>query len=219
MWPDAAETQELLDRVARDDAGAVDALWGLYREPLRRMIGLRMGHDLGRRVDASDVVQDVLIKASLRLREYVRDPVLPFHVWLRQIARDLVIDQHRRHRQAARRSLDRERPIASGTGGAGAYPDRSSLDLAAMLRDPGPTPAAAALRHELERRFREALERLDPDDREVLMLRHFDGLANGEAARVLGLSDAAAGMRYLRALRRLRPLLGETPSLDGVFPR
>ena len=126
-----------------------------------------------------------------------------------------MIDQHRRHRQAARRSLDRERPIT----GVGAFSERSSLDLASMLRDPEPTPAASALRNELQRRFRDALEALEPDDREVLMLRHFDGFSNGEAARALGLTDAAAGMRYLRALRRLRPLLGESPSLDGVPPR
>jgi RNA polymerase sigma-70 factor (ECF subfamily) len=211
MWPDAGETRALLDRVERSDPDAAERLWERHREPLRRMIRARLGQDLGRRVDASDVVQDVLIKASLRLRDYIRDQSLPFHVWLRQLAHDQLIDQHRRHRLAARRSLDRERPIA-----AGAFADRSSLELAAMLRDPGPTPAAEALRHELRTRFRAALQRLDPADREVVMLRHFDGLSNGDVARTLGLTDAAAGMRYLRALRRLRTLLGESPSLAGL---
>jgi RNA polymerase sigma-70 factor (ECF subfamily) len=211
MWPDAGETRALLERVGREDLDAAERLWERHREPLRRMIGARLGQDLGRRVDASDVVQDVLIKASLRLRDYLRDPSLPFHVWLRQLAHDQLIDQHRRHRLAARRSVERERPIA-----ACAFADRSSVELAAMLRDPGPTPAAAALRRELESRFRAALQRLEPADREVVMLRHFDGLSNGEVARTLGLSDAAAGMRYLRALRRLRALLGESPSLAGL---
>ena len=55
MWPDAAETQDLLARFARNDAGAADALWELYRGPLRRMIGLRLGHGLDRRVDARAV--------------------------------------------------------------------------------------------------------------------------------------------------------------------
>jgi RNA polymerase sigma-70 factor (ECF subfamily) len=209
MWPDSGETRALLERVGRDDLDAAERLWERHREPLRRLIDARLGHDLDRRVDASDVVQDVLIKASVRLREYLRDPALPFHVWLRQIAHDQIIDQHRRHRVAARRSLSRERPLG------GAFADRSSLDLAAMLRDPALTPAAEALRHELEGRFRGALDRLDPADREILLLRHFDGLANGEAARVLGLSDAAAGMRYLRALRRLRAVFSESPSLGG----
>jgi RNA polymerase sigma-70 factor (ECF subfamily) len=213
MWPDAGETRALLERVERSDPDAAERLWERHREPLRRMIGARLGQGLGRRVDASDVVQDVLIKASLRLRDYLHDPAMPFHVWLRQIAQDQIIDQHRRHRVAARRSLDRERPMAGG-----AFADRSSVDLAAMLRDPGPTPGAEALRRELEARFRASLDRLEPADREIVMLRHFDGLSNGEAARALGLSDAAAGMRYLRALRRLRALLGETPSLAGAPP-
>jgi RNA polymerase sigma-70 factor (ECF subfamily) len=211
MWPDAGETKALLERVERSDLDAAERLWERHREPLRRMIGARLGHDLGRRVDASDVVQEVLLKASIRLSDYLRDPRLPFHVWLRQIAQDQIVDQHRRHRLAARRSLALERPLA-----APGFADRSSVQLATMLRDPGPTPAALAVRHELESRFRSTLERLEPVDREVIMLRHFDGLSNGEAARAMGLSDAAAGMRYLRAIRRLRAFLGETPSLDGA---
>jgi RNA polymerase sigma-70 factor (ECF subfamily) len=83
------------------------------------------------------------------------------------------------------------------------------------LRDPSPTPAAEALRHELEGRFQDALLRLDDDDREIILLRHFEQLSNGEAARALGLSDAAAGMRHLRALRRLRAMLSEVPSAIG----
>jgi RNA polymerase sigma-70 factor (ECF subfamily) len=216
-WPDEAEIRELLGRVERGEDGAADRLWERHREPLRRMIGLRLDRGLGRRVDASDVVQDVLLKADQRLREYLRDPSVPFHVWLRGLARDQVIDQHRRHRVASRRSVERERPLGGGAGDGVAFADRSSLDLAAQLRDPGPTPAASALRRELERRFREALDRLDGADREIVVLRHFDQLSNGEAARALGLSDAAAGMRYLRALRRLRALLGETPSQSGAL--
>jgi RNA polymerase sigma-70 factor (ECF subfamily) len=210
MWPDSDETRVLLERVAAEDAGAAERLWATYRAPLRRMIDLRLDRVLARRVDASDVVQDVLIRASQRLPEYLRNPVLPFDLWLRQIARDVMIDQHRRHRGAARRSLDHEQPLVAAFG------DRSSLDLAAQLRDPALTPAAAALRGELQRRFRAALLKLDDDDREIVLLRHFEQLSNSEAARTLGLSDAAAGMRHLRALRRLRAVLGEAPSGGGT---
>jgi RNA polymerase sigma-70 factor (ECF subfamily) len=210
MWPDADETRVLLERVAAEDAGAAERLWEVYRAPLRRMIGLRLDRVLAQRVDASDVVQVVLIRASQRLGEYLRNPVLPFDRWIRQIARDAMIDEHRRHRDAARRSLDREQPLAAAFG------DRSSLDLAAQLRDPELTPAAAALRGELQRRFYAALVKLDDDDREIVLLRHFEQLSNSEAARTLGLSDAAAGMRHLRALRRLRALLGEAPSAGGT---
>jgi len=208
MWPDSESTRALLDRLATsDDPAAADRLWARHREPLRRMIGLRLDPAIGGRVDASDVVQDVLIEASRRLADYLKCPALPFHLWLRQIARDRMIDEHRRHRVAARRSLDRERSLA-----APEFADRSGFDLAAGLRDPGLTPAAASLRRELERRFRATLDELDEDDREILLLRHFEGLSNGEAALSLGLTEPAAGMRHLRALRRLRARLGESPS-------
>ena len=210
MWPDAGETQALLKRVEQAEPGAAERLWEQHREPLRRLVGLRLDDALARRVDASDVVQEVLITANQRLNEYIRNPVMPFHLWLRQIAHDQMIDQHRRHRVAARRSLDRERSMS-----APAFLDRSSIDLAAQLRDPGLTPAATALRAELCRRFQLVLNRLDDDDREIVLMRHFEQLSNSEAARALGLSDAAAGMRHLRALRKLRSLLAETPSLSG----
>ncbi len=110
MWPDPTETEALLRRVAEEGEPAAERLWERHRGPLRRMIGLRLDRALGRRLDASDVVQDVLLEANQRLADYLRNPAMPFHLWLRQIARDRMIDEHRRHRVAARRSLDRERP-------------------------------------------------------------------------------------------------------------
>jgi RNA polymerase sigma-70 factor (ECF subfamily) len=210
MWPDASELQAMLRHAAEADPSAVDRLLACHREPLRRMIAVRLDRSLGRREDASDVVQSVLLDASRRLADYLRNPVLPFHLWLRQIARDRLNDVHRRHRVAARRSIDRERPIA-----AAEFFDRSSLDLAAELRDHGATPAAEAIRRELAERFHCALNELGEDDREVLLLRHFEHLSNGETAQALGLSEPAAGMRYLRALRRLRAILGTPPSQAG----
>jgi RNA polymerase sigma-70 factor (ECF subfamily) len=212
MWPDANETQRLLRQVEQLGPAAEEELWERHRPALRRMIGLRLDHGLGRRVDASDVVQEVLLRASRRLGEYLHNPVLPFHLWLRQMARDHVIDTHRKHRDAAKRTLDRERPLDRNPGSP-AFQDQSSLDLAAQLQDQALTPAAEAIRGELQRRFQQALAQLDSDDREIILLRHFEQSSNSEAARILGLSEAATGMRHLRALRRLRAVLGESPSL------
>jgi RNA polymerase sigma-70 factor (ECF subfamily) len=122
------------------------------------------------------------------------------------LAKDHLIDAHRRHRKAQRRSVDRERPLAA------AFPDRSSLDLAAQLRDAELTPAAATIRKELEARFFSALDQLDEDDAEIILMRHHEQLTSAETAQALNLTPAAAGMRYLRALRRLRAILGESPS-------
>ncbi|MGP0066051.1 MAG: sigma-70 family RNA polymerase sigma factor [Isosphaeraceae bacterium] len=213
MWPDASETEDLLSRASRD-VSAIDALWERYRPALRRMIKLRLDQAVAGRVDASDVVQDVLLKASQRLSEYLQNPAMPFHLWIRQIAQDHVIDTHRRHRQAGKRSVNRERSL-EGRAGVGIGGDCSSLVLAEQLRDPALTPAAEALRRELQGRFHAALMQLDEDDREIVLLRHFEQLSNSEAARALGVSEPAAGMRHLRALRRLRAILGEVPSSRG----
>ncbi len=170
------------------------------------MIAARLDRSLTRREDASNVVQGVLLEASRRLAEYLRHPPMPFALWLRQIARDQLIDVHRRHRVAARRSVDCERSLA-----AHEFLDRSSLDLASALRNSGPTPAALAIRRELVDRFHSALEQLGAADREILIMRHFEHLTNSETAAGLGLTEAAAGMRYLRALRRLRAVLAARP--------
>ena len=202
MLPNSPETQELLDQARRGEAAAVDRLLAAHRNALRRMIDLRLDPAIARRVDASDVVQDVLLEASRRLSDYLRDPAMPFHLWLRHIARDHMIDAHRRHRQAQRRSLDREQPLVPA-----AFADRSSIELAAQLFDQEATPASAAIRHELERRLQTALASLDEDDRDIITMRHFEQLSNQEVAAELSLSEPAASMRYLRALRRLRAVL------------
>jgi RNA polymerase sigma-70 factor (ECF subfamily) len=205
MWPNSPETQELLDRAKQGEAGAVERLLEVHREPLRRMVGLRLDPALAGRVDASDIVQDVMLEVSQRLADYLRRPQMPFHLWIRHIARDHMIDAHRRHRQARRRSLDREQPIVPA-----ALADQSSLELAGQFLDRELTPATAAVRHELQRRMQEAVAGLDEDDREIILMRHYEQLSNQEVATALGLTEAAASMRHLRAVRRLRAaLLGE----------
>ena len=199
---DSQQTQELLAQAQKGDAAAAERLLALHREPVRHMIGLRLDRAIARRVDASDVVQEVLLEASRRLQDYLRNPAMPFHLWLRHIAKDHIIDAHRRHRQAQKRGVDREQPLAPA-----GWADRSSLELAAQFVDQELTPASAALRQELERRLHDAIRQLDEDDREVILMRHFEQLSNQEVAAELQLTEAAASMRYLRAVRKLRDML------------
>jgi RNA polymerase sigma-70 factor (ECF subfamily) len=202
MWPDRDQTDRLLDDARAGRPGAVDVLLGEFREPLRRVIGLRLDPAVARRVDASDIVQDVLIEANQRLAEYLKSPDMPFHLWLRHLAQDRIIDTHRRHRLAQRRSVDREQPIARP-----AWADESSASLVAHLVDTERTPTSEAIRHELQRRLSDAIDQLSDDDREIVLMRHHEALSNQEVAAALGLTEAAASMRYLRALRRLRVVL------------
>ena len=204
MWPQSEETLKLLHNAGGGNPSAVNQLLERHRESLRRMISLRMDRQIARRVDASDIVQDVLLEANDRLPVYLADPRMPFHLWLRHLARDRIIEMHRQHRGAQRRSLDREQSLQVET------PDSSAADLAARLVDQELTPAAENIRRELHERFLAALETLEEDDRDIILMRHIEQLGNGEVAVALGLSPAAAGMRYLRALRKLREVLGES---------
>ncbi len=203
MFSDHPETQELLSQARAGQAGAVDRLLDVHREPLRRLIGLRLDPALAARIDASDIVQDVLLEAHRRLEDYLRHPTtMPFRLWLRHIAQDHIIDAHRRHRQAQRRSLDREQPLVPAV-----LADHSSMELAGQLLDQERTPASEAIQRELQRKLDAAIADLDEDDREVILLRHREQLSNQQVAEALGLSEAAASMRYLRAIRRLRAAL------------
>ena len=202
MWPQPTDTQELLDHARGGDAQAVEQLLARHREPVRRMIDLRLDPAIVQRLDASDVVQDVLLEASKRLKDYLKNPAMPFHLWIRHIAKDHIIDAHRRHHQAQKRGVNREQPLHRP-----GWVDQSSMELAGQLMDHEKTPASAAIQEELQRRLHAAVEQLDDDDREVILMRHFEQLANQEVAAALGLTEAAASMRYLRAMRRLRDLL------------
>ncbi len=202
MWPPSTDTQVLLDQAKQGDKAAVDQLLARHREPIRRLIDLRLDPAIVQRVDASDVVQDVLLEASRRLQDYLKSPAMPFHLWLRHIAKDHIIDAHRRHHHAQKRGVNREQPLARP-----GWMDQSSLELAGQLIDPERTPASAAIQEELQRRLHGALAQMDENDRDILLMRHFEQLPNQEVATLLGLTEAAASMRYLRALRRLRELL------------
>lgn len=211
MWPNSDETQQLLADAGRAEGPArTDArndLMDRHRRSLERLVRMRLDRQVQRRVDASDVVQDVLLEAHKRLDDFLADGSMPFHLWLRQLARDRIIDMHRRHRVAAKRSVDREQSL---TGGRPGDDDDDGVRLAAQLKDAELTPAAATIRKELEEKFVAALDELSEDDRDLLLMRHIEGLGNSEVAQALGLSQPAAGMRHLRALRRLRKVLGES---------
>lgn len=204
IWASDDQTETLLGAAREGDSDAVNRLLEKHRAPVRRLIELRLDRKVQRRVDVSDVVQDVMIEASGRLEKYLSDPSMAFHLWLRQIAWDRIIDTYRRHRVSAKRNMDREQPMAAPAG-----PDQSTMELAIQLCDPGLTPAAAATQREIAAQVEEAIEKMNDQDREIIVMRHYEHLSNLEIAEVLGLNPPAASMRYLRALRRLREMLQE----------
>lgn len=208
IWPSDDKTDVLLTAVKEGDSLAMNQLLERHRAPIRRLVELRLDRKVQRRVDVSDVVQEVMVEASGRLEKYLDDPVMAFHLWLRQIAWDHIIDTYRRHRVSAKRNMDREQPLVT----AGAGPDESSMDLAVQLCDGNMTPAAIATQREIADQVEKAVHRLDDPDREVILMRHYEHLSNLEIAEVLQLNPPAASMRYLRAVRRLRQLLEDEQS-------
>jgi RNA polymerase sigma-70 factor (ECF subfamily) len=204
IWPASDQTDQLLIAAKKGDPQAVNRLLEKHRGPVRRLVEMRLDRKVQRRVDVSDVVQEVMVEASGRLDKYLADPAMAFHLWLRQIAWDHIIDTYRRHRVSAKRNMDREQPMSAPAGA-----NQSTAELAIQLCDPGITPAAAAMQHEIAKRVEAAIERLNDQDREIVIMRHYEHLSNLEIAEVLKLNPPAASMRYLRAIRRLRELLDE----------
>jgi len=212
MWPEQLPTEELLAQAKTGNESAVNQLMDRHRQSLRQLVRMRLDQKIQRRVDVSDVVQDVLVEANRRLQTYLVSPVMPFHLWLRQIAKDRIIDAHRRHRASARRSVDREQAVVAPRG----Y-DQSSIQLLGMLGDQRLTPAAAALQSEMARKVEQAITKLDERDCEIIVMRHYEHLTNQEIAQALDLTEPAASMRYLRAVRRLKGVLqDDLPADDSI---
>jgi RNA polymerase sigma-70 factor, ECF subfamily len=195
------DTAELLALSAAGDRAAREALLDRHRRRLCQMVAVRMDPRLAARLDPSDVVQDALADAAGRLDAYLRNRPLPFYPWLRHLTWERIVHLHRRHVTAGRRSVRREEPLV--------LPDQSTLDLADRLLARGSSPSREAQRRELRAKVRAALDRLADGDREVLVLRHLEQLSVAETAEVLGVTDGAVKMRHLRALARLKELIGD----------
>jgi RNA polymerase sigma-70 factor (ECF subfamily) len=203
----APDTEQLLDRAAGGDEAARELLLERHRQKLKRMVAVRLDRRLAARLDPSDVVQEALADAARRLDAYLRERPMPYYPWLRRLAWDRIDKAHRRH-TARRRSVEREELAA--------LPDSSALQLAERLLARDVDPARAALRKEKRQRVRALLGHLGDADREVLVLRFLERLSTAEAATVLGISPGAVRLRLMRALERLRHLLGDDSLAEDV---
>jgi RNA polymerase sigma-70 factor (ECF subfamily) len=209
MTDDSGEVTDLLQRAAGGDDRAAEVLFSRYRDRLKRMVHLRLSRRLLGRVDDSDVLQEAFLDASRRLQEYAADPQLPFFLWLRHLTGLKLTEIHRRHLGTQLRDADREVTLHRG-----GLPEADSVSLAAQLLGTMTTPSQAAIKAETRLYVQEALNNMDPIDREVLALKHFEQLSTSEIAQVLGLSKAGAGSRYLRAIKRLRDILSRIPGFE-----
>jgi RNA polymerase sigma-70 factor, ECF subfamily len=206
MDNNSAESVDLIERARAGDQVALNLLFSRFRQRLCRMVEMRLDTRLQARLDASDVVQDAYVEVAERLEEYLRDPRLPLFLWLRLVVGERLMKLHRHHLGTQMRDAGREVSLYRG-----ALPAASSAALAAQLLGKHTSPTQALVRAERILRLQEALNALDPMDREILSLRHFEELTAAETARVLEIAEGAAAKRYFRALRRLKDVLAAMP--------
>jgi RNA polymerase sigma-70 factor, ECF subfamily len=200
----APDTEQLVEQAGQGDARARQQLLTRHRDRLRRMVAVRLDRRLAARLDASDVVQDTLTEAARNLSDYLRKRPMPFYAWLRRLAWLRLIQLHRRHLKTGKRTVMRE------TQGLLPLPDESALELAGRLAASSPSHHAAQA--EEQARVRNALEQLSERDREILVMLYLKKLSIKDIAAALGIGVGAVRVRHLRALERLRRVMGRDES-------
>jgi RNA polymerase sigma-70 factor (ECF subfamily) len=206
--PAVGTDDALLRRAASGEGAALAEVFGRYRKRLRQMVRLRLDRRLQGRVDPSDVLQEAYLDVAEQLPHYLTKPEMSFFLWLRLVTGQRLMRLHRQHLGAAMRDAGREVSLYRG-----ALPQASSVSLAAQLLGRVTTASQAAVRAEIQVQLQAALNGMEPLDREIIALRHFEELSNAEAAQVLDLDPSAASKRYVRALKRLQSILQSIPGL------
>jgi len=189
------ELKRWIEAAQAGDEEAVRRILDHYGEQVRRAVGRRMGPALRARADSEDVLQSAMVCALANLADFEFRGEAAFVGWLSAIATQQV-GQLARHHGAQRRDLAREQRVSE----------------APPLPAEETTVTQAAARKDERARLHDALEQLPQSDRDVILLRSFEGLAFGVVAERLGLSDQdAARYAYRRALKSLGRLMAGGP--------
>lgn len=212
LTPD--EFDKLVDRIVAGDAQALATLFTHYRQRLWRLVSFRLHPKLRGRVDPDDVLQDAWMRAVERIEYFLRDASRSAFVWFRMVVCQTLVETHRRHMGAEKRTASREFSISQK------FDSKStSSSLAFHLQGSLTSPSSALSRAETAKQIDAVLGGMSDIDREVLALRHFEHLTNAETAQVLEMSEQAASIRYIRALKRLKGILELLPDFKMYEPK
>ena len=167
----------LLRRVREGDEDALIVLFARHRDRLKRMVRVRLDSRIPGRLDASDVLQEALLRPTGGPPN--TPPARhPAYLWLRLLIRGAAaVPPHRHHLGTKMRDAGMEVSLHRGA------PAGESVSLAKLLLGRLTSPTRAAQRAEIRVRLEEVLNRMDATDREVLVLRHFEELSNAEGPR------------------------------------
>lgn len=199
-----ANVEDLLTDARSGEPAAVDRLLASHRSQLKKMVALRIDPRVSARIDPSDVVQESMAEAATRLDDYLADELIPFYPWLRQIAWEKLIQLHRRHIGSQKRSTAREVTLPVR------LTDESVASLSRIAVAEQDSPSEQVVRGEMHSRTMDALERLQPSWKELLIMKYLEQMSVADIAATLGISSGAVSMRHLRAVEALRSELSES---------
>ncbi len=194
------DVDQWIGRARRAEPEALNPLLESYRNYLRFLASTAVGADLRGKAEPSDLVQEVLLKAHRHFGQFRGDTEAELAGWLRRTLARTLSDFARRFRKTAARQVGRERSLE-------ALLDDSSQALERLLVADGDTPSGDAQRRELRGVLADALAELSADQREVLVLRSLEERSWDEVALKMGRTAGAVRLLWVRALKRLRPLL------------
>jgi RNA polymerase sigma-70 factor (ECF subfamily) len=193
--------EQLLSQARTGDGRALGQLLEMYRNYLALLARLEIGRRLQGKVDDSDLVQETFLEAHRQFARFRGTTEGELVSWLRQILAGNLANVVRRYFGSQRRDPRLERELAGGL-------DRSSQALNIALFAKQSSPSQQASRREQTVLLADALTRLPPDYREVIILSHLEGLSYPEVAKRMGRSVDSVKNLWARALGRLRRLLG-----------
>lgn len=191
----------LLQRARAGDGSTLGRLLERYRPYLELLARVQIGRRLQGKVDPSDVVQEAFLGASRDFPKFRGTTEPEFLSWLRQVLASVLANLVRHYQGTQRRDVRLERQLAVELG-------QSSQALDRQLVAAQSSPSQQAIRREQSVLLAEALGRLPEEWRELLILRHLDGLSFPEVARRLGRTVDVVKKQWPRALASLRRLLG-----------
>jgi RNA polymerase sigma-70 factor, ECF subfamily len=207
----ADSTSALIKRARDHDPTAIGELLNKYRDRLHRFVDIRMDDRLRGRIDPSDVIQEACMAATRQMPDYFEQNEMPFYIWLRLVAAQKLNGLHRHHLHVKARNARRDVRFFN------ALPNASSALLAAQLLGRTTGPSQTAIRAEQQRRLKEVLDGMEPAEREIIVLRHFEQLSNSEAARLMGWNESTTSTRHLRALKRLKSIVASMPEFRDLM--
>ena len=172
-----------------------------YREQLLSLARRNLNPVLARRVTPEDVVQDTLSSACSKIDFFEKCPDIPVYFKLRTILFQTITSLERKHLQAEKRDAYKDLDVTENEDATQAQLNWN------QFADTMTGPMTRVARMDRYALLKKAVEELPETDRQILEMRHFDGLGNLECARLLKIEPRAASIRYVRALQRLREKL------------